>query len=566
VSSLSTPCCSSLSNLSLGDEKILRVFDAPATFVQTLAAVSGGGVSGGGDAEDGEARALAASVPALGLSNKTITTAKGAIVSAEREIASTYGGDDGVTFVKPEHFSAPPVENSLLKSTLWPEIHKLYGHGNDLVCVASNHAGTQLASGCRATAARDAALRLWSTDTWTQEAEVSGHGLSVIQLCYSHSDRYLLSVSRDRSICVHDCSLDVAGTSDALVGWQSSRIAKSAATGQATELFDTQAGSVVSTTQGFSGGTERPIMLEDGSSIAGSNAATYSSVDHAKEQAAEQATREQANRAAVVIEKAHARIIWSCAWSHDDALFATGGRDTAVKLWRGEQASEASPFALGQSAGELPRHPAAVTAVAWAPRALSSGAGGREYLLAVGLENGAVSVWRGRADAATAPDATELPVGWRCAWSAEAGDAHSATVRRLQFRPLPQTQGDEEDDEEAALTLASVSVDHSVRIYRLEEDEAYAGAAEAACGQCLWKMSGQSASSHCDLAVRVGDRYGFVEGSGLDDHGDAHADDGLCCAVRRAEVSGVWRGARFVAIRFELQKLDPASDVEAAEQ
>ena len=31
--------------------------------------------------------------------------------------------------------------------------------------------------------------------------------------------------------------------------------------------------------------------------------------------------------------KAHARIIWDCSWTHDDRMFATGSRDKTVKIW-----------------------------------------------------------------------------------------------------------------------------------------------------------------------------------------------------------------------------------------
>ena len=35
----------------------------------------------------------------------------------------------------------------------------------------------------------------------------------------------------------------------------------------------------------------------------------------------------------VAKNKAHARIIWDCSWSHDDTMFATGSRDKTVKIW-----------------------------------------------------------------------------------------------------------------------------------------------------------------------------------------------------------------------------------------
>jgi hypothetical protein len=71
---------------------------------------------------------------------------------------------------------------------------------------------------------------------------------------------------------------------------------------------------------------------------------------------------------------------------------------------------------------------------------------------------------------------------------------------------------------------------------------------EAACGECQFGMPGNG----CDLAVRMDGQSYFVDGTGIDDHGDAHGGDGLCNAVRKARVSGTVRGERFVATAFEL--------------
>ncbi|MDG2031113.1 MAG: DUF6370 family protein [Phycisphaerales bacterium] len=76
---------------------------------------------------------------------------------------------------------------------------------------------------------------------------------------------------------------------------------------------------------------------------------------------------------------------------------------------------------------------------------------------------------------------------------------------------------------------------------------------EASCGQCQFGMDAPG----CDLAVRLDGTPYFVDGSGIDDHGDAHGAEGLCNAVRMAEVTGTVVDGRFIAERFVLQPQEP---------
>ncbi|WP_375418993.1 DUF6370 family protein [uncultured Hymenobacter sp.] len=72
---------------------------------------------------------------------------------------------------------------------------------------------------------------------------------------------------------------------------------------------------------------------------------------------------------------------------------------------------------------------------------------------------------------------------------------------------------------------------------------------EAACGQCRLGLPGKG----CDLAVRLsGGRAYFVTGTGIDAHGDAHADDGFCNAVRQARVRGKVVANQFNVSYFQL--------------
>lgn len=79
-------------------------------------------------------------------------------------------------------------------------------------------------------------------------------------------------------------------------------------------------------------------------------------------------------------------------------------------------------------------------------------------------------------------------------------------------------------------------------------DRPFAGDVDAACGQCRLGMPPPG----CDLAVFISGRAYFVDGSRIDEHGDAHADDGFCNAIRRAYVSGHIEGDRFLATEFML--------------
>lgn len=71
---------------------------------------------------------------------------------------------------------------------------------------------------------------------------------------------------------------------------------------------------------------------------------------------------------------------------------------------------------------------------------------------------------------------------------------------------------------------------------------------EASCGQCKLGLPGKE----CDLAVRMDGKSYYVDGSHIDSHGDAHAKDGFCSAIRKAEVQGEVVDNRFKATYFKL--------------
>ena len=57
---------------------------------------------------------------------------------------------------------------------------------------------------------------------------------------------------------------------------------------------------------------------------------------------------------------------------------------------------------------------------------------------------------------------------------------------------------------------------------------------DVACGSCKFGMKGKG----CALAVKINDKPYYVDGASIDNYGDAHAKDGLCNKVRKAEVQG----------------------------
>lgn len=73
---------------------------------------------------------------------------------------------------------------------------------------------------------------------------------------------------------------------------------------------------------------------------------------------------------------------------------------------------------------------------------------------------------------------------------------------------------------------------------------------EAACGECQFKLEGKG----CNLAVRIDNKAYFVDGTDINSHGDAHAKDGFCNAVRKAEIQGQLVNDRFKVTYFKLLK------------
>lgn len=188
-----------------GQEKVARVFGAPRAFYNSLEHITSTK-----DKQTSETDLpIGATVPVLGLSNKAVFEADLQTWENENKAdtkamkASAFANEDPAPF-NPTLIATPPVEDVLLQHTLWPEIQKLYGHGFELFCMASDHDGSTLATACRASKQEHANIIIWNTTTWQQvDSLCNAHTLTVTQLAFSKLGTYLLSVSRDRTWALH---------------------------------------------------------------------------------------------------------------------------------------------------------------------------------------------------------------------------------------------------------------------------------------------------------------------------------------------------------------------------
>lgn len=352
------PTAGNDSFVSGADEKILRVFEAPDDIQALVSKLSGVSVSDDSDASRQQPRVQHAYLPELSLTNKT---------SADATSSESNSGHDGYAVIDSELPALRlPVGDTLGKKTLWPEQRKLYGHGNELLCVASNHSGSLIASACKSREERFASIWLWNTGDWSvAQAPLEGHKSSVVQLAFSPNDQFLLSVSRDRQFCVYEKGQD-----------------------------------------GQFALTERL--------------------------------------------KAHKRIIWSCSWSPDSRYFITASRDQILAIWGKVTGSASTNWT---SVGKVVTLESAVTAVAFAPLVSSSDA---SYVVAVGLESGAIKLFR---VASEAGDSEIVDMTLLC--DVDLALSPSATVTRLAWSP----RRDPSSEATISLVLAASSSDYSVRLY-----------------------------------------------------------------------------------------------------
>ncbi|CAL0316407.1 unnamed protein product [Lupinus luteus] len=350
--------------VSGADEKVGRVFEAPLSFLRTLdnATLQ---KSCSGDNVLADVQILGANMSALGLSQKPI------YVQAVRETPEKNGIDgldtlETIPDAVPTVFTEPPIEDQLAWHTLWPESHKLYGHGNELFSLCCDHKGELVASSCKAQSASVAEVWLWQVGSWKSVGRLQSHSLTVTQMEFSHDDNYLLTVSRDRQFSIFT-------------------------------ITRTDAGEV-----------------------------SYSLLAR---------------------QEGHKRIIWSCSWNPHGHEFATGSRDKIVKIWAVEKGSSVRQLMT------LPQFASSVTALSWAGLCDWRNDG----LLAIGMENGQIELWRLSYNRADDGSIAAPGVAAALAVRIDPFICHAATVNRLAWRK------NEEDD--TSMQLASCGADNCVRVF-----------------------------------------------------------------------------------------------------
>ncbi|CAN8063460.1 unnamed protein product [Agarophyton chilense] len=172
--------------VSGAEERMLRVFEAPSSFRLPGESVA-----------YEEKKPVSATMPQLGLSNKAIFAEETTddLSGASDMIVSTFG-------VRKAGTAGGPLEEDLKQSRLWPEKMKMYGHGNEISAVAVHFQTGVIASACRSQVQKDAVILLWDVESGAECARLPIHELTINELRFTADGNHLVSVSRDRSVCV----------------------------------------------------------------------------------------------------------------------------------------------------------------------------------------------------------------------------------------------------------------------------------------------------------------------------------------------------------------------------
>lgn len=178
--------------VSGGDEKIMRSFDLPRGVADLLNKFVGLDFG-----SSPETMPEAASVPVLGLSNKA-TEENSQDVEEDPDVREN-NDTKNISYDLISSLTSPPLEETLQRHLLWPEVEKLYGHGYEITSIDVSPDRTLIASACKSNTIQHAVIRLFDVSTWLEiKPPLAFHSLTITRLRFSHDSKFLLSVCRDR--------------------------------------------------------------------------------------------------------------------------------------------------------------------------------------------------------------------------------------------------------------------------------------------------------------------------------------------------------------------------------
>lgn len=199
------------SKLATGaEEKTIRVFEATQFFLKSFQNLCNIYFDERSDVDDSRKNLPKhAQLPVLGLSNKAADSPYGVDSGDKTKSGDAnnawYGTSElAERLASMDKLYSLPTEDILLQSTLWWETNKLFGHGNEIFSLATNSSGTYLASASKANQSELANVIVWEMDQFRKAATIEHHSLTVTRLRFSPDDKYLLSVSRDRTWCLSE--------------------------------------------------------------------------------------------------------------------------------------------------------------------------------------------------------------------------------------------------------------------------------------------------------------------------------------------------------------------------
>jgi elongator complex protein 2 len=176
--------------VSASDEKVLRVFQTPTCVIDGLKKLCNVNVY-----QDSNSIPRAY-IPELGLSNRA------SALMNEQEIA-----EQDLRNVSSLDWTKSPLEGQLSDHTVWPEIKKMFGHTDHVMCVAISTNGRYLASACKARNSDTAAILIWDAVSMLNIQRLLAHESTVVCLEFSPDDKYIVSSGKDRILCVFELNI-----------------------------------------------------------------------------------------------------------------------------------------------------------------------------------------------------------------------------------------------------------------------------------------------------------------------------------------------------------------------